>query len=370
MFMKTQARSFFAVVALTLQLALLALLAPAWADDAPGATARPSLSVSVEAPRLLDWPRRLQASGNIVPWQEAIVGSESGGLKLVEVLAQVGDQVSAGQLLAVFASEGIQADVDQAQAQLALALAQATEARGNADRARGMQDKGFFSEQQIQQLLSAEQAAQARVDAARAQLAAQQLRLRHTRVLAPDAGIISSRTATLGAVMPAGAELFRLIRRGRLEWHAEVTASELHQVRPGQKVQLRTADGQTLSGTVRRVAPTIQPQTRNALVYVDLRAAHTSARAGSFATGEFMLGNSPALTVPQAALVLRDGFSWLFLLGKQEANGHRVQLVKVQTGRRQDDRVEIIGRLDRQAQVVVQGAGFLQDSDVVKLVKP
>lgn len=367
--MKTPARRSFVLIAIVLSTAA-GLCAPARAADAAGATARPSLSVSAERPRLQDWPRRLRASGSIVPWQEAIVGSESGGLKLVAVLAQVGDTVHAGQLLAVFASEAVQADVDQAQAQLALTQAQAAEARGNADRARSMQDKGFFSEQQIQQLFSAEQAAQARVDAARAQLAAQQLRLRHTRVLAPDAGVISARTATVGAVTPAGAELFRLIRRGRLEWHAEVTSSELRQIRPGQAVRITTADGQAVRGTVRRVAPTIHPQTRNALVYVDLANGNGGARAGSFASGEFVLGDSPALTLPQTALVMRDGFSWIFLLGKSEAGGHRVRLAKVQPGRQQDGRVEIVGTIEREAQVVVQGAGFLQDGDLVKLVNP
>lgn len=368
--MKTQASMPFLLIVSVLAMAAAGLSAPVQAADAPRATARPSLSVSAERPRPLDWPRRLQASGSIVPWQEAIVGSESGGLKLVEVLAQVGDTVRSGQLLAVFANEGVQADVDQAQAQLALAQVQALEARGNADRARSMQDKGFFSEQQIQQLFSAEQAAQARVDAARAQLTAQQLRLRHTRVLAPDAGIISARTATVGAVTPAGSELFRLIRRSRLEWHAEVTSGELRQIKPGLSARISTADGQTVLGRVRRVAPTVHPQTRNALVYVDLNTDKGGARAGSFASGEFILGNSPALTLPQSALVMRDGFAWVFLLGKSEVGGHRVRLSKVQTGRQQDDRVEIIGTFEREAQVVGQGAGFLQDGDLVKLVSP
>lgn len=298
------------------------------------------------------------------------MGSESGGLKLIEVLSQVGDTVRAGELMAVFASEGVQADVEQAQAQLALTQAQAAEARGNADRARAMQDKGFFSEQQLQQLFSAEKAALARVDAALAQLTAQQLRLRHTRVLAPDAGIVSSRTATVGAVMPAGAELFRLIRRGRLEWHAEVTASELRLIRPGQVVNIKSADGQTVRGSVRRVAPTIHPQTRNALVYVGLGAGSAKVRAGSFASGEFVFGNTPALTLPQSALVMRDGFTWVFLLGSRESEGHRVQLVKVETGRQEGERVEILKQLPPGAQAVVQGAGFLQDGDLVKVVAP
>src|SRR3546814_21156386 len=53
-------------------------------------------------------------------------------------------------------------------------------------------------------------------------------------LLAPDDGVISARSATVGAVLPAGQELFRLIRRGRLEWHAEVAASDLAKLKSGQ----------------------------------------------------------------------------------------------------------------------------------------
>ena len=60
----------------------------------------------------------------------------------------------------------------------------------------------------------------------------QQLRLRQTRVLAPDNGVISARSATVGAVLPAGQELFRLIRQGRLEWRAEVAAADLARLKP------------------------------------------------------------------------------------------------------------------------------------------
>jgi multidrug efflux pump subunit AcrA (membrane-fusion protein) len=63
------------------------------------------------------------------------------------------------------------------------------------------------------------------VESAKAQLDAQLLRLKHTQVLAPDSGIISARSATLGAVVGTGTELFRLIRQGRLEWRAEVTSA-------------------------------------------------------------------------------------------------------------------------------------------------
>lgn len=333
------------------------------AADAPAAGhARPALTVTTAQPQRTPMPLHLAANGNVMAWQEASIGAESNGLRLTEVRANVGDVVRAGQVLATFAAETVQADVAQARAGLLEAQANAAEAAANAERARTLQATGALSQQQIQQFTTAEKTAQARVEAAQAQLHAQQLRLKHTQVLAPDSGVISARTATVGAVVGAGTELFRMVRKGRLEWRAEVLATELRPLRPGAKVRVTAASGATVEGTVRMVAPTVDPQTRNALVYVDL-PAHPDLRAGMFARGEFQLGNSDALTVPQEALVVRDGFAYVFAVGSDQ----RVQQRKVQTGRRQADRVEVLSGIDAATAVAVRGAGFLNDGDLVRV---
>ncbi|MCZ2407552.1 MAG: efflux RND transporter periplasmic adaptor subunit [Burkholderiales bacterium] len=333
------------------------------AADAPTAgPARPALTVSTARPQRAAMPLHLAANGNVMAWQEASIGAESNGLRLTEVRANVGDVVRAGQVLATFAAETVQADLAQARASLLEAQAHAAEAAANAERARTLQATGALSQQQIQQLTTAEQTAQARVAAAQALLRAQELRLQHTQVLAPDSGVISARTATVGAVVGAGTELFRMVRKGRLEWRAEVLASELRPLRPGAKARVTAASGVTVEGTVRMVAPTVDPQTRNALVYVDL-PAHPDLRAGMFARGEFQLGSSDALTVPQEALVVRDGFAYVFAVGADQ----RVQQRKVQTGRRQADRVEVLSGLTAETTVAVRGAGFLNDGDLVRV---
>ena len=335
------------------------------ADEAPADTARPALTVSTAQPQRSSLPLRLAANGNVAAWQEASIGAESNGLRLDEVLVNVGDVVKAGQVLARFASEMVQADVAQARASLLEAQAVAAEAAANAERARSLQTTGALSQQQIQQFTTAAQTAQARVESARALLQTQELRLRHTQVRAPDSGIISARTATVGAVLGTGTELFRMVRKGRLEWRAEVTSTELARIQPGAKTRITAASGAMAEGTVRMVAPTVDPQTRNALVYVDL-PPKTDFRAGMFARGEFALGSSDALTVPQEALVVRDGFTYVFVVGPQQ----RVQLRKVQTGRRIADRVEILSGLEADTSVAVRGAGFLNDGDLVRVAAP
>ena len=323
---------------------------------------RPALTVQTAPPQRTAMTQRLAANGNVAAWQEASIGAESNGLRLTEVRVNVGDSVKAGQVLATFAAEMVQADVAQARARLLEAKAHAAEAASNAERARTLQASGALSAQQIEQYTTAAQAAQARVEAAQALLQAQQLRLQHTQVRAPDHGVISARSATVGAVVGAGTELFRMVRKGRLEWRAEVTATELGRLRPGTAAQVTAASGASVQGQLRMVAPTVDPQTRNALVYVDL-PAHPDLRAGMFARGEFLLGQSDALTVPQEALVVREGFTYLFVLGADQ----RVQRLKVQPGRRAGERVEILSGLDAGAPVVVRGAGFLNDGDLVRV---
>ncbi|MDP2370985.1 efflux RND transporter periplasmic adaptor subunit [Rhodoferax sp.] len=359
-------------VAAALAVALLVARSPQAAPTTkPGAAApsKPALTVTTTQAQASALPIHLSANGNVAAWQEASVGAESSGLRLAEVLVNVGDVVQRGQLLARFADDSVQADVAQARAGVAEATAMALEATANADRVRALQNTGTFSGQQINQYLTAEQTAKARVESAKAALASQQLRLRNTQVLAPDGGVISARSATVGAVLANGTELFRLIRQGRLEWRAEVTATELGQVAPGTAVTVTSASGAQLRGRVRMVAPTVDPQTRSGLVYVDLPAdgkagVASGFKSGMFARGEFELGQSNALTVPQQSVVVRDGFSYVFRMGPDQ----RVNQLKVQIGRRVAERVEVLGGLDAQAVLVASGAGFLNDGDLVKVV--
>jgi RND family efflux transporter MFP subunit len=331
------------------------------------AAPRPALTVTIARPEPTELTMTLAANGNIAAWQEASVGSESNGLRLAEVRVNVGDVVKKGQVLATFSPEMVQADVAQARASLAEAEAAAADAAGNAARARTLQATGALSQQQINQYQTTEKTAKARVEAARAVLSAQQVRGRNTQVLAPDDGVISARSATVGAVVSAGTELFRLIRQGKLEWRAEVTASELGRIAVGTPVSVVSASGASVPGKVRSIAPTVDAQTRSALVYVDIPDVlqNTGIKAGMFARGDFQLGRSNAMTVPQAAVVPRDGFNHLLLL----QGDNRVSQLKVETGRRVGDRVEISTQLPPDARVVVQGAGFLNDGDLVRVVE-
>jgi RND family efflux transporter MFP subunit len=335
------------------------------AVDPKAAPAKAALTVTTTLPQAVSLPIKLSANGNVVAWQEAIIGSELNGLRLAEVHANVGDSVKAGQVLAVFATEAVAADLAQAHAAMMEAQASAAEAQANAARANSLKSSGALSAQQFTQYMTAEQTALARAAAAKATLATQQLRMKYTQVVAPDSGIISTRTAAVGSVAGAGTELFRLIRQGRLEWRAEVTAAELGRIKTGASAIVKAANGSELTGKVRMIGPTVDPQSRAALVYVDLPPTNNGNapfKAGMFASGAFDMGVSDALTVPQQSVAVRDGFSYVFKLGADQ----RVQQQKVQTGRRLQDRIEILDGISATTPVVVAGAGFLNDGDLVR----
>ena len=349
-------------IAVAAVLAGAVLAVKAAEDKKAPAVAKPALTVTVVTPQRTELASTLVATGNIAAWQEALIGAEVNGLKLNDVRANVGDVVKKGQVLATFAAETIDADLAQSRASVAEAEAFLAEAQSNADRARTLEASGALSTQQINQYVTAAKTAEARLAAVRAVARASQVRLANTQLLAPDDGTISARSATVGAVVQGGQELFRMVRKNRLEWRAEVTSSELSRIQPGQKVIVVTPAGANVTGKVRVIAPTVDPQTRNVQVYVDLQAG-AAARAGMFARGEFELGKSPALTVPQPSVVVRDGSSFVFVM----KSDNRVQQQKIVVGRRVGDLVEVTSGLQAEATIVAQGAGFLNDGDLVKV---
>ena len=284
---------------------------------------------------------------------------------------RVGDQVQRGQLLASFADEVVKAELAQAQAAVNEARANAQEARQNAGRAEKLRQSGAVSEQQLNQAETAKTNTEARLESAQAALVIAQFRLKHTRVLAPDAGQISARPATIGAVATNGMELFRMIRQNRLEWRAEVTADTV--VPLGSPATLYGPSGSQIKGKVRQISPTVDAQTRLAMVYVDVEARPNGTsgfRPGMYVRGEFEFGATPALVILQQAVVVRDGISYAFRLNPDG----RVSQIKLQTGRRASSDgahyVEVLSGLNPASVVVADGAGFLNDGDLVRVANP
>jgi len=185
-------------------------------------------------------------------------------------------------------------------------------------------------------------------------------------VLAPDDGAIVARTATLGSVASSGQELFRLVRQNRLEWRGELGPAQLAHIAIGQPVLLKLPDGKTARARVRQVGPALDAQTRMGTVFAELEP-NSPARPGMYASGAVELSHSDALVVPAAGVVIRDGRSFVVLL-RGDGGAAQAALQPVTVGRRQGSEVEIVQGLSAGQRVAVQGAGFVNEGDRVRLV--
>jgi RND family efflux transporter MFP subunit len=360
--MKSRYRWIVSAVLIVLIAAGGLLFKPA-AKSSGAASTRTVLTVTMTTPAKATMPRNVASSGAIAAWQEAIIGAQTGGLRVAAIHADVGTRVKAGDLLAELASDSTAAQLRSLEANLASAKASLAQAKSNVERAKIAKQGNAISDQQYEQYTISVQTAQASLDAAAAQLDIQRITLSQTRVLAIDDGVITSRSAMLGKVVQSGEEMFRMIRKNRLEWQAEVDAAQLANIRPGQAAQVTLPTGESITGRVRIAAPGLSTSTGRGIVYVSL-AEGAAAHAGMFANGRIEVGMAQALTVPQSAVVLADGYSYVFELGADNTVTRR----GVKTGRHQGDRVEITEGLSETAHIVASGGAFLADGDKVAVV--
>lgn len=342
-----------------------ALLSSCSAQTAELAAPRPVMTVEVVSAAQESWPDILVASGEVAPWQEAIIGAEVAGVRLDEVLVDVGDVVRKGQLLARYNEDSLRADLARLDAGVAEAEANVAKARADAARADRLAASEVMSGQTVQMYRTQAAVAEAQLASARAQRQVQALKLRYARVVAPDEGVISSRSATVGTVGMMGAELFRLVRRNRLEWRAEVPAEALSRLEPGVTAILQALDGSKVTGTLRQRSPTVDSGTRNGIAYVDLPAGSGLA-GGMYLTGRFMFAARDGLVIPESAIVLRDGNRYLMKVDAE----NRVHQLKIHTGRRQQDAIEILDGIEAADRFVKSGGAFVSHGDLVQLASP
>ncbi|ANK87999.1 RND family efflux transporter protein (plasmid) [Rhizobium sp. N6212] len=326
--------------------------------------AAPALTVSLTAPEQRDWPETVPASGWLKPWQEAVIASETSGLRITDVLVDVGSVVTKGQTLVRLSQESVLADLRKQEAAVETAKASLAKAKANADRARQLQPSGALSDEKIVEYLADEQTAEATLKSEEAALDSEKIKLAQTTVAAVDDGLITSRSADLGAVVSAGTELFRMVRQQRIEWQAEVSARYLPRISEGLRVKINGPDNEFIEGKVRLVGPSVSTDTSRTIVYVAL-PADARPRTGLYVTGNIELQTSPALTVPETAIVFRDGISYVFTAAADQ----RVQRVRVETGRRNNGEVEIVSGIERSAKVVTSGGAFLSNNDLVKIAE-
>ncbi|MBV9567805.1 MAG: efflux RND transporter periplasmic adaptor subunit [Hyphomicrobiales bacterium] len=349
----------------------------------------PAVTVVISAAH--DFVDRFFVSGTLVPRDEAMVGAQIDGLRIVELLADDGDPVAKDQVLARLDRSQLDALVAQNDAALAradAAIAQATsqigqfeaglaQAQAELDRARKLDvqivtqatlDQKIAAFRTAQSLLAAGKSALAVAEADKASRIAERrelmVRIDRTEVRAPAAGIISRRTARLGAVaLSASDALFRIITDGAVELEAEVPEQWLARLKLGMqsKIALPGVEGE-VEGNLRLISEEVDKATRLGKVRIALPLA-AQARIGSFASGVVIIARRSGVGVPTSAVTRADDGDFV-----QVVTDDRVELRKITTGIANARLTEIRDGLAEGETVVARAAAFLRSGDHVRPV--
>lgn len=304
----------------------------------------------------------LQASGDLLPREEAAVLPEVSGYRVAAVLADVGQTVRKGQTLARLDGALIQGQLAQQEALAAQAEAQAAQAEDQAARVKDLDNEGVLSNEAISQRRFQAKAARATANAQAAALKDIRTRVGKLAVTAPVAGLVLERTVRPGDQSAAGATpWFRLARDGEIELLAQVSEDDLSKIRPGQSAQVTLPNGRAVTGRVRLISPQIDAQTKLGTVRVRL-PVDRDIRAGGFAHAVFADAGGLALTVPESAIRYDADGASVMVVGAD----NRVRRVLIQTGQRGSGLVQLVKGPAPGAWVVRNAAAFLLDGDMVK----
>lgn len=324
---------------------------------APVASATVSLATVSSQPIA----RQINATGTISPWEEVPVGAETGGLTAVAVNAEEGQTVQAGQVLVQLNSALISAQLRQQDAAVASAKATLAEASAALNRAKELQAKGYLSQAGLDTAIARQGTAAANLAAAEAGRGETAARVAQTSIRAPVGGLISRRSVTKGQIVSAGSELFRIVRDSRLELDADIPETDLGAVKAGMSAKIYSDKVGETTGRVRLVTSEVNPQTRIGTARIAL-SSMGGFRPGMFARATIDAGDQAALVVPSASVLYRENRPGVFVVDAAKKVHFRRIAILATTG----DRVAATG-LNAGEQVVVEGAGFLGEGDLVRV---
>ncbi|MBZ0229331.1 MAG: efflux RND transporter periplasmic adaptor subunit [Bauldia sp.] len=330
--------------------------------ESANSTAAAALTVTVASVATGSAETIVAATGTISAWQEVIVSAETSGLAIVDIAVAEGDTVKKGQMLARLNDSQLRAQIAEQEAAIREAKASAEKAAAANRRAETLLAKNTVSQETAEAARTDLATSEARLAQAQAALDTLKVQLSRAEIRAPVDGYVSEPPSVLGTVIQSGTALFHIVRDGRLEVAALVPEQYLSEIVAGQQVEVTNAAGVSVNGTVRGIASKVASATRLGTVYIALPPG-TSLRPGMFARIAISVESRTALFVPSTALVWRAGKPNVFVLGE----GDVVSARPVALGPRSDGRVAVTSGLAAGEHVVVSGAGFLDDGNVVRV---
>jgi membrane fusion protein (multidrug efflux system) len=313
-------------------------------------------TVSVVSPEQLPLAQPIDLPADVQPYQDVAINARISGY-IGKWYADIGTQVSAGQLLAVIEAPEVDAQLDQAKADAATALANDQIARVTAQRWQELVKSNSVSRQEAEQNTSAMKARDAALIAARANVDRLSKLRGFERVFAPFSGVVTQRGIDVGTLIDSGAtggtarQLFHLVETDKLRVFANVPQDAVRDAGTGTTATLTLPQwpGRTFTGVIARTAGAIDPTSRTLRVEVDVNNPDGAILPGAYATVRLNAQDAqPRLSIPVSALLFRPD-------GVQVATinaANRVAMQTVTLGRDFGTRIEIATGLDEHARIV------------------
>jgi HlyD family secretion protein len=360
-----------------------------YAGDAalPTAKAKPP-AITVTEARRLTFVDNVLVTGSLVPREEVLVGPEIDGYRIVELLAEEGDHVEAGQVLARLSREILEAQlaqntasaaksqalIDQVRHQIVESEATLRQQEDSFNRVKPLRDSGVASQSTFDERDAAFRTARARLAAQReglklaeadqllirAQRRELEVKLGRTGIRSPAAGLVSRRTARLGSVSSSASDaLFRIVKDGEIELDAEVPEFYMTKLKSGQRAQVEIAGAGERSGAVRLVSSEVNTSSRLGRIRIFLGSA-PDLRIGTFAKAMIDAGQRDAVGVPSTAVLYQNDSAIVLTVVD---NKIRERVVK--PGLLSGDSVEIKEGLNEGETVVMRAGSLLRNGDAI-----
>jgi membrane fusion protein (multidrug efflux system) len=333
---------------------------PAESSKGPPDSSAP-ISVKQVAAREVTVPRVLLLSGSLIGNEEADVAAGAAG-KVLSTHVERGAVVRKGALLVKLDARMVNAQAEEAAAQLASLKAQEEQARLDCARTDQMFAKGAISKADYDKAQTACKTTRFQVSAAQARKNLSAEALHDSEIRAPFSGMVVERFVSAGEYVRPDSKVVTLVDVDSLRVELTVPEADVSQIKPGMQVELRTAaNGRTVHARVRYVGPAVRKQTRDAVIEAVVDNAGHDLRPGMFVSAELALGQQTLPAVPESAVRAEGTLRHVFLV-----QGNRVEDRLVQVGEPRQGLVPVVNGLKTGEQVVAELTPEVRDGARVK----
>ena len=364
-------------VTVHLLIALLAFLLSGCGGSSSGDDAAERIPVEVSEVTLGSLPQTLTYNGDIAAEFEVKVFSKVDD-RIEEFFVDEGDYVSKGDPLARIAATTIEQAVKQAEAGLVAARAQNANLGVEYDRAKRLRRENAMSQQQYDAIETQYEAATAQVEQAEAALTTAQSMLDDATVTAPITGIIGERDYDPGDKAPMLQPLLTIVQMDRVKVRFDATEVDLGELAVGQKatVQVKSYPDKVFNGTVTKISPVLDPQTRMAKIEVLVSNPKHKLKPGMYARVEVTTGvMENVIVVPRHIAIEHTRMEWVegkdtvvrdyyvFVVNDDKAEQRKLNVQYIN-----HEYIAVAGGIDVGEQVVILGQNNLREGSLVSVV--